>query len=125
LRRKRKPLDEVASLIPKVREPGEPPKPDIFSFDSFICDLCKGTVERSGLIQCGFCGRWICKSNCWSNEHLACLTCSGLIKIWKESTSNEPPETDSKSQLTEFASRIGEKGKQLLKAIGLGRPRGL
>lgn len=125
LRRKRTTLDEVANLIPKVREGGEPPKTDVLSLDSFVCDLCKGIIERAGLVQCGFCGRWICRSNCWSTVYLACLACSGLIKIWKESSSIQPPpETgDAKTRLADFTSWVEEKVRQLTKSIGLARSR--
>ncbi len=77
-------LDEVKKSIVQVREPGEQPRADFLTFDSYVCDLCKDSVKRSQLVQCGFCGRWVCKDSCWNAEYYACLACSGIIKLSKE-----------------------------------------
>jgi len=76
---------EVMSRITKIREQGEPPKSDLFSFDSFVCDLCKGVIVRSEILQCPFCGRWVCREKCWHQTVMACTSCSSVIKLCKES----------------------------------------
>lgn len=77
--------DKVVKKITIIREQGAPPKTDTFSFNKYLCDLCKGIKERSEIIQCPFCGRWICRENCWEKEHLGCLNCAGIIKMVKDS----------------------------------------
>jgi len=77
-------LNEVRKIIVRVREPGEHPHPDFLTFDSYVCDLCRGSVKEQQLVQCGFCGRWVCKDNCWNVEYYACISCSGIIKLSKE-----------------------------------------
>lgn len=74
----------VMRRVTKVREQGEPPKSDLLSLDSFVCDLCKAVIERSGLVQCPFCGRWICRTQCWDMRRKACISCAGVIKLCKE-----------------------------------------
>jgi hypothetical protein len=75
----------VIKQISKVREQGDPPRSDVTSMDSFVCDLCKDSILKTNLTQCGLCGRWICKNNCWENNNMACISCSGIIKLCKES----------------------------------------
>ena len=75
---------EVMRRITKIRGQGEPPKSDLFSFDSF-CDLCKGIAVRSEILQCPFCGRWVCREKCWHQIVMACTSCSSVIKLCKES----------------------------------------
>ena len=74
-------LEQVFKLIKRVKEQGEPPSQSPTSFDLFECDLCKGDVEKSKLTQCPYCGRWICKENCWNKKNLACNSCSSIIKL--------------------------------------------
>jgi len=76
---------KVMKSITKVRDQGDPPRSDVLSLDAYICDLCKGTVSKENITQCPFCGRWVCKKNCWHTEHLACNPCVGVIKLCKES----------------------------------------
>lgn len=77
--------DLIASKITKIREQGEPPKSDVLSLDQFVCDLCKAIVPRSKIIQCAFCGRWVCFAQCWFLQEKACLACSSVIKLCRES----------------------------------------
>ena len=78
----------VKKNIEKIREQGEPPRTDLGAFDSmdkYVCDLCRASVIRSGLIQCSFCGRWICRDNCFDRDDVSCLNCHGVIKLLRES----------------------------------------
>lgn len=75
----------VISEITKIREQGDPPMSDVLSLDNFVCDLCKGVIPRTKITQCPFCGRWICRAQCWENKERSCLACSGVIKLCKES----------------------------------------
>lgn len=77
--------DLITSKITKIREQGEAPKSDVLSLDSFVCDLCKGVVARAKIIQCPFCGRWVCRMQCWENKEKSCLACSSVIKLSRES----------------------------------------
>lgn len=77
----RRELDQVIKVIERVRSPGEPPAQSSTSFDLLECDLCKGDVEKSKLTQCPYCGRWICKGNCWNKKNLACISCSSVIEL--------------------------------------------
>jgi len=80
---------QVRKNIEKIREQGEPPRTDLTSFDSmdrYVCDLCKASVERSGLFQCTFCGRWVCRDGCFHADDVACLNCHGVIKLLRESS---------------------------------------
>ena len=74
-------LDHVIKVIKRVKEQGEPPSQSVTSFDLLECDLCKGDVEKSKLTQCPYCGRWICKDNCWNKKNLACISCSSIIEL--------------------------------------------
>ncbi len=71
--------------ITVIREQGAAPRTDTFSFNRYVCDLCKGVNERTEIIQCPFCGRWICREKCLEQEQLVCLNCAGIIKIVKQS----------------------------------------
>ncbi|MDI6707867.1 MAG: hypothetical protein QMD21_01080 [Candidatus Thermoplasmatota archaeon] len=83
--REQKLYDFVISKITKIREQGEAPKSDILSLDNFVCDLCKGVIQRAKITQCPFCGRWICRAQCWDSKERGCLACSGVIKLCRES----------------------------------------
>ncbi len=93
-------FDRVMKEIKKVRDPGEKPEDDLFSMDKYICDLCQGVRGREEITQCGFCGRWVCKgeNSCWNEEFNACESCSGIIKLAKNSVddneSNAQKEED-------------------------------
>ena len=89
-------LDQVIKVIKKVKEPGEPPSQSTTSFDLFECDLCKGDVEKSKLTQCPYCGRWICKENCWNKKNLACSSCSSIIELAQRR--ERPPKTLEKEK---------------------------
>lgn len=88
----------VMKHITKVREQGESPRSDVFSMDSFICDLCKGTISKENIIQCPFCGRWVCRKNCWDEEHRACTPCVGVIKLCKDSINLEQEKEKKKTE---------------------------
>jgi len=78
----------VRTNIEKIREQGEPPRTDLTTFDSmdkYVCDLCRASVIRSGLIQCSFCGRWVCRDDCFDREDVSCLNCHGVIRLLRES----------------------------------------
>ncbi len=75
----------VMRRITKVRDQGEPPRSDVFALDTYVCDLCKGSISKENITQCPFCGRWVCKKNCWDTNHMACTTCIGVIKLCRES----------------------------------------
>jgi hypothetical protein len=77
--------NKVIQQINSVREQGDPPRSDVMAMDSFICDLCKDSISKQNLTQCAFCGRWICRKNCWDNDNMACISCSGIIKLSKDS----------------------------------------
>ncbi len=77
------PFRKVMKTVTRVREPGDKPDEDLKSMDRYICDLCHGIREREEMIQCGFCGRWVCRKNCWEGELKACESCSGLILLAK------------------------------------------
>ncbi|MFO8109015.1 MAG: hypothetical protein R6U17_00610 [Thermoplasmata archaeon] len=79
--RSRDSFEKVMKKIKKVREPGEPPEEPMDSLEGYICDLCKDTTEKKKIIQCGFCGRWVCKEECWDTEIRACVSCTGLILL--------------------------------------------
>ncbi len=87
-------FDRVMKTVTKIREQGEKPEEDIYSMDKFICDLCQGDFKKKEITQCGFCGRWICKENCWDKDLRACESCSGLIKLAKSEESKEGQENE-------------------------------
>lgn len=97
-------FDRVMKEIKKVRDPGEKPEDDLFSMDKYICDLCQGVRGREEITQCGFCGRWVCKgkNSCWNEELNACESCSGIIKLAKDSK-----EDDKKEERTEEVNKDG------------------
>lgn len=80
-------FDRVMKEINDVRGPGEKPEDDLFSMDKYVCDLCQGIRDREEITQCGFCGRWVCKgeNSCWNEEFNACESCSGIIKLARDS----------------------------------------
>ncbi|MDP7264505.1 MAG: hypothetical protein QGH39_02990 [Candidatus Thermoplasmatota archaeon] len=78
----------VRKNIEKIREQGETPRTDLSAFDSmdkYVCDLCRASVDRSGLIQCSFCGRWVCRNDCFDRDDVSCLNCHGVIRLLRES----------------------------------------
>lgn len=81
--------NKVMKRITKVRDQGEPPRSDVFTLDTYICDLCKGSIPKENITQCPFCGRWVCKKNCWDIDNSACTTCVGVIKLCRESVEIE------------------------------------
>ena len=98
--REKSTFDRVLGSIERVRKPGEEPKESLYALDEFECDLCKGLLQRRELIQCHYCGRWVCRETCWSEEHLSCVSCASVIKLGKDSkvldsmTSREGPEAE-------------------------------
>lgn len=103
--------DKVVKKITIIREQGAPPRTDTLSFNHYVCDLCKGIYERAKIIQCPFCGRWICREKCWNEEHLACLNCTSIIKIVKQS---EEMNTESKKNKIEEKRIKGKKEEMYL-----------
>lgn len=90
-------FERVIGAIDRVREPGEKPKDDLYSMEKFVCDLCQGVVEKEGITQCGFCGRWVCRS-CWNDELKACESCSGVILLAKEERGEDGKVKDKKDE---------------------------
>jgi hypothetical protein len=106
---------KVTQHITKVREQGESPKSDLFALDAYVCDLCKGTASKEDITQCAFCGRWVCRKNCWNTEHMACTTCVGVIKLCKESVDVDTERTkiisNSKKESVKKTKKSKPKGK--------------
>ena len=79
----------VKKHISVVRDQGSPPPRDMdhisLEEDHYICDLCKQPLTIAKFTQCGLCGRWICKDECWDQENSTCINCSGVIKLVKKS----------------------------------------
>jgi hypothetical protein len=92
-------LEQIIKVIKKVKEPGEPPSQSSTAFDIFECDLCKGDVEKSKLTQCPYCGRWICKDNCWNKKILACNSCSSIIKLSERREDKSYSESSKKTKI--------------------------
>ena len=107
-------FDRLLGSIERVRNPGDPPRESIHSFDEFECDLCKGFNGRTEIIQCHYCGRWVCKGACWNQETLSCLSCSSVIKLGKEFALNT--DTDDKGNREEDPE--GKDGDGILQTIG-------
>jgi hypothetical protein len=76
---------KVKDTIRPVRKQGDPPEEDIETMEGYICDLCLVSVKRAEISQCPFCGRWVCKSGCYSEDELCCNSCAGVIKLMRES----------------------------------------
>ncbi len=92
-------LEQIIKVIKRVKEQGEPPAQSSISFDYFECDLCKGDVEKSKLTQCPYCGRWICKENCWNIKSLACTSCSSIIKLSERKEDNSYSESFKENKI--------------------------
>ena len=84
-------FDSVLASIPRVRQAGDQPQESLSSFDVFECDLCKGYMGRKGLIQCPYCGRWICRQDCWEREDLACTSCASIIRLGRDTAGMAAP----------------------------------
>ena len=98
----------VKKNIEKIREQGETPRSDLASFDTmdkYVCDLCKASAERAGLIQCSFCGRWVCREGCFDREDVSCLNCHGVIRLLRESQ-NMDLRSKRKSVLLDERKRV-------------------
>jgi hypothetical protein len=76
---------KVKKNIKEVRRQGDPPEEDLESMNGFICDLCLNTTKKSEITQCPFCGRWVCRDSCYSDDELCCISCAGVIKLMRES----------------------------------------
>jgi hypothetical protein len=93
---------KVKETIKPVRKQGDPPEEDLELMDGYVCDLCKAPMKRSEIIQCPFCGRWICRRQCYNAEELCCKSCAGVIKLMRESVvlsdlpGGEPVEPEKK-----------------------------
>lgn len=88
-------FDSVISSIPRVRKAGEQPQESLSSFDVFECDLCKGYVGRKELIQCPYCGRWVCRQDCWEKDEMACMSCASVIRLGRETAGKAAPQGDA------------------------------
>jgi len=76
---------KVRKNIKQVRKQGDPPEEDLESMDGYKCDLCLVAVKKAEIIQCPFCGRWVCRDKCYSDEELSCISCAGIIRLMRES----------------------------------------
>ena len=88
LKPERKPQDlfsKVKDTIRPVRKQGDPREDDLENMDGYVCDLCLISVKRAEISQCPFCGRWVCRDNCYSEEELCCRSCAGVIRLMRES----------------------------------------
>jgi hypothetical protein len=91
-------FNKVRKNIKPVRKQGEPPEEDLENMEGFICDLCLKSTGRAEIIQCPFCGRWVCRTGCYSDDELSCVSCAGVIRLMRESvvlgdlTEPEKPE---------------------------------
>ena len=100
-KRSKKPLfSKVRDSIEVVRRQGDPPEEDLDNLEAYVCDLCKATAERAEVVQCPFCGRWVCRSRCYNPEELCCISCAGVIKLMRESVvlSDLPEEEPKRPQ---------------------------
>lgn len=82
-------LAQVLKSIKRIRNPGDPPVQSATDFDIYECDLCKGDTKKQQITQCSFCGRWICKENCWHDQHLACTACASIISLAQHPDENK------------------------------------
>ncbi len=78
-------FNRVRSSIKPVRKQGDLPEEDLESMDGFKCDLCLDVIKRAQLLQCPFCGRWICRKQCYSFDEMVCLSCAGVVRLMRES----------------------------------------
>ncbi|MGA1820866.1 MAG: hypothetical protein ACMUHU_07660 [Thermoplasmatota archaeon] len=78
-------FSKVRGSIKQVRKQGDPPEEDLENMDGFVCDLCLVSIKRAEISQCPFCGRWVCRGNCYSEEELCCRSCAGVIRLMRES----------------------------------------
>ena len=100
----KKELNQVMKAITRIRDPGERPAQSSTDIDVFECDLCKGDTQKQKITQCPYCGRWICKENCWHENHLACNACASIISLaqhYDENTNDTSKQTKQKSRLSE------------------------
>ena len=79
----------VRKHIAQVRPQGGKPPVDIehstLDEENYSCDLCRKPMGLAGFTQCGLCGRWVCKDECWEQDDSVCITCSGVIKLMRRS----------------------------------------
>ena len=90
---------KVKKNIKQVRKQGDPPEEDLESMDGYKCDLCLVSAKRAEIIQCPFCGRWVCRDKCYTDDELSCVSCAGIIKLMRESVVIEDlsrPENNEK-----------------------------
>ena len=78
-------FSKVKDTIKPVRKQGDPPEEDLDNMEGYVCDLCLVSIKRAGISQCPFCGRWICRENCYSEDELSCRSCAGVIRLMRES----------------------------------------
>jgi hypothetical protein len=98
-------LEQIIKVIKKVREPGEAPAQSSSSLELFECDLCKGDIEKSKMTQCAYCGRWVCKDNCWNEKNLACNSCSSVIQLAGRKEDKSYSEHDKKNLKTKKSEK--------------------
>ena len=80
-------LSSVIRDIPRVRRSGQKPDQTIGDIDlfSYECELCLLKVKEGDLTQCPYCGRWICKKDCYSTGEGSCVSCESVIRLKRES----------------------------------------
>lgn len=80
-------LSSVIREIQRVRKSGERPLQTIGEKDLFAyeCELCLLKIREGELTQCPFCGRWVCKKDCYSKEEGSCISCASAIRLKRES----------------------------------------
>jgi len=78
-------FNKVKTSIKPVRKQGDPPEEDIETMDGYVCDLCLDVVKKARILQCPFCGRWVCRDQCYSSEEMCCISCGGVIRLMRES----------------------------------------
>lgn len=102
-------LSKVMTEIKRVRPSGDRPRETIGDTDLFVfeCDLCLMKIKEGELTQCAYCGRWICRKQCYSTDEAACISCESIIRLKRESVehikeilmiSENKPSDDNKGE---------------------------
>jgi hypothetical protein len=83
-------LSSIIKEIQRVRKSGQKPEQTIGDKDLFAyeCELCLQKIKEGELTQCPFCGRWVCRKDCFSKEEGACVSCASVIRLKRESINN-------------------------------------
>jgi len=83
-------LSSIIKDIQRVRRSGQKPEQTIGDKDlfAFECELCLLKIKEGELTQCPFCGRWVCRRDCFSKDEGACQSCASVIRLKRESINN-------------------------------------